>query len=37
MIFLIRTVEERDVAFFDAAEVYDPFINKEFVEEFLPP
>jgi len=28
MISLIRTVEERDAAFFDTAEVYGPFIIR---------
>jgi aryl-alcohol dehydrogenase-like predicted oxidoreductase len=35
MISLIRTVIERGVTFFSAAEADSPFINEEFVGEFL--
>ncbi len=35
MISLIRTAVERDVTFFDTAEVYGPFINEELVGEAL--
>ncbi len=37
MISLIRTAVERDVTFFDTAEVYGPFINEELVGEALAP
>jgi len=37
MISLIRTAVERGVTFFDTAEVYGPFTNKELVGEALAP
>ena len=37
MISLIRTAVERDVTFFDTAEVYGPFTNEELVGEALAP
>jgi len=37
MISLIRTAVERGLTFFDTAEVYGPFINKELVGEALTP
>lgn len=37
MIPLIRTAVERGVTFFDTAEVYGPYINKELVGEALAP
>lgn len=37
MLALIRTAVERGVTFFDTAEVYGPFINKELVGEALAP
>jgi aryl-alcohol dehydrogenase-like predicted oxidoreductase len=37
MISLIRTAVERDVTFFDTAEVYGPFNNEELVGEALAP
>jgi aryl-alcohol dehydrogenase-like predicted oxidoreductase len=37
MIALIRTAVERGVTFFDAAEVYGPYINEELVGEALAP
>jgi aryl-alcohol dehydrogenase-like predicted oxidoreductase len=36
-IALIRAAVERDVTFFDTAEVYGPFINEELVGEALRP
>src|SRR5881409_479852 len=37
MISLIRTAVERDVTFFDTAEVYGPFTNEALVGEALAP
>ncbi len=37
MIALIRSAVERDVTFFDTAEVYGPFTNEELVGEALAP
>jgi aryl-alcohol dehydrogenase-like predicted oxidoreductase len=37
MISLIRTAVERDITFFDSAEVYGPFTNEELVGEALAP
>src|SRR5437667_3760472 len=37
MISLIRSAVERDVTFFDTAEVYGPFTNEELVGEALSP
>ena len=37
MIALLRTAVERDVTFFDTAEVYGPFTNEELVGEALSP
>jgi aryl-alcohol dehydrogenase-like predicted oxidoreductase len=37
MISLIRSAVERDVTFFDTAEVYGPFTNEELVGEALAP
>jgi quercetin dioxygenase-like cupin family protein/phenylpyruvate tautomerase PptA (4-oxalocrotonate tautomerase family) len=37
MIAFIRTAVERDVTFFDTAEVYGPFVNEELVGEALEP
>src|SRR3989475_8108612 len=37
MISLIRAAVERDVTFFDTAEVYGPFTNEELVGEALAP
>jgi aryl-alcohol dehydrogenase-like predicted oxidoreductase len=37
MIVLIRSAVERDITFFDTAEVYGPFINEELVGEALEP
>src|SRR5437660_11267445 len=37
MIALIRAAVERDVTFFDTAEVYGPFVNEELVGEGLAP
>src|SRR5207237_6102194 len=37
MILLLRAAVERDVTFFDTAEVYGPFVNEELVGEALAP
>jgi len=37
MISVLRTAVERDVTFFDTAEVYGPFTNEELVGEALAP
>jgi aryl-alcohol dehydrogenase-like predicted oxidoreductase len=37
MIALIRTAVERNITFFDTAEVYGPFVNEELVGEALAP
>jgi len=37
MISLIHAAVERDVTFFDTAEIYGPFINEELVGEALAP
>ena len=37
MIALLRTAVDRGVTFFDAAEVYGPFVNEELVGEALAP
>jgi aryl-alcohol dehydrogenase-like predicted oxidoreductase len=37
MIALIRAAVERGINFFDAAEVYGPFVNEELVGEALAP
>ncbi|GCF11742.1 hypothetical protein KDI_53060 [Dictyobacter arantiisoli] len=37
MISLIRSAVERDVTFFDTAEVYGPLVNEELVGEALSP
>src|SRR5438093_3373000 len=37
MIALLRSAVERDVTFFDTAEVYGPFTNEELVGEALAP
>jgi aryl-alcohol dehydrogenase-like predicted oxidoreductase len=37
MISLLRTAVEREVTFFDTAEVYGPFVNEELVGEALAP
>ena len=37
MISIIRTAVERDITFFDTAEVYGPFTNEELLGEALSP